>query len=237
MACAAAVGLAGCGLTRTDVHQAIDQIDRQQVGVRYEVDYLAANRPFRLARLDSGGRTFDHLAPSQSLPDWTLKSAVCRLQLDYPGGIGARGQGRVQVWLDVSGERPTRTVRPSNMFMAILSAPLIPFQALFGASYTTTPEHTEHWRLSVTRSEVVDVLESLVAEGLFDRTYRAGSSAWVELRVNSRRGTAYWDPVPALDRLIERTRTSGELMSLNRSPDSPIQQLCQPRGASERPTR
>ena len=72
---------------------------------------------------------------------------------------------------------------------------------------------------------MIDLLESLLAEGLFDRTYRAPGHAWVRLWLGRWSNTLYWERVPVMEKLVERVRTNGELLSLVRTPGSPLDQL------------
>jgi len=222
-------GAAGCGgMTRVDVHAAIDEIEQRAVALRYHVDYLAAGRPFRLARLSPRGRTLDHFDPKQGLGDWDFKSVTCWLYVDYPVADGQRDKARVQVWVDVRGDQASKTMRPPNMFMAIITWPVVAIQGLTGTDYWTTFDHHEHWQMDISKSEVTDLLESLLAEGLFDRTYRSSGQAWVRVWLDRSWSTRYWDPIPPLERLIERVRTRGELRSLTRTPGSPLDKLRTP---------
>lgn len=216
---------AGCGgLTRFDVHEAIDRVGDRAIAIRYEIDYLKSGRAFRLARLTQSGRTFDHFDPDQSLPDWHFRYAYCHLYVDYPTG-GDRGKALVQVWFDVRGDQISKTARPRNMVMAVLSFPLLIFQGASTTDYWTTFDHYEHWRLTITQTELTDLLEALLAEGLLDRTYRSPGNAWVRLWLGRWWSSRYWDPIPSLEGLVERVRTSGELLSLNRTADSPLDTL------------
>jgi hypothetical protein len=81
------------------------------------------------------------------------------------------------------------------------------------------PAVREEWVLDIPRDELGHALEQLQNTGFF-REGGPDGGAEVTAQLNLRKVKKTWAPVPALDELMRRVRSQGELVSYTRDPHS-----------------
>ena len=167
--------------------------------IHYEIDAGSEGMPISVTRIDGQLVSYEPL-PSEPLPRRTL--GVLDIRYPHP----ARGAN----WA-------LATVRIQSRFHAPASNDA---DRTTAAASEQTVEET--WQLDITRDELTSLVAALSASGYFQNE-RPSSAADVEIetRLDGSHVRRRWRHVPALDGVIRRARTAGQLIDYRRSPSLP----------------
>ena len=195
--------------------------------ITYEIDAGRIGVPLSVVRIEGRLVSYDQV-PVSAVADHSVGTlsieyphprdregyALARVVIESRDGLPVVGSNLVAGGLEWT-ERLSAVAAPWNWF-----AGSQPAQAAGGSAGVGTKIH-EIWELDIPKSELDEVVGQLDQVGFFDSSAQNSSAVEVTARLNHSTVRKRYDPVPALDSVMQRVRGQGQLISYDRPPPLP----------------
>ena len=170
----------------------------------YRLDAGKLGQPLDVVRVQGGRVSYEQVA-SSPLPDQSLGT----LSIVLPHPLGRSGMALARFTLSSTHQKSDAESSPWNPFVKDPDAVKPP-----DGIVTTHPRVHESWELDIPRAEVDQILKLLNGDGFY-HTQRPGP-AHLAIKMDGVEQAKDWSEVPALNRMIQRARTTGRLVTYTR---------------------